>query len=57
MLPSEVENTDYTRQHSATEDKSQGLGEVKNTDDVWNRKRGTGDQLADLFIAMARPPA
>jgi Domain of Unknown Function with PDB structure (DUF3857)/Transglutaminase-like superfamily len=49
-----LENTDYTRQHSATEDKSQGLGEVKNTDDVWNRKRGTGDQLADLFIAMAR---
>ena len=43
-----LENTDYTRQHSATEDKSQGLGEVKNTDDVWTRKRGTGDQLADL---------
>jgi hypothetical protein len=49
-----LENTDYTRQHSATEDKSQGLGEVKNTDDVWNRKRGTGDQLANLFVAMAR---
>ena len=49
-----LENTDYTRQHSATEDKSQGLSEVHNTDDVWNRKRGTGDQLADLFVAMAR---
>jgi Domain of Unknown Function with PDB structure (DUF3857) len=49
-----LENTDYTRQHSATEDKAQGLGEVHNTDDIWNRKRGNGDQLADLFIAMAR---
>lgn len=49
-----LENTDYTRQHSSSEDKSQGLKDVHNTDDVWNRKRGSGDQLADLFVAMAR---
>jgi Domain of Unknown Function with PDB structure (DUF3857)/Transglutaminase-like superfamily len=49
-----LENTDYTRLHSSAEDKSQGLKDVHNTDDVWTRKRGSGDQLADLFVAMAR---
>ena len=49
-----LENTDYTREHSSAEDKSEGLKEVHNTDDVWNRKRGSGDQLADLFAAMVR---
>jgi hypothetical protein len=27
---------------------------VKSTDDVWERKRGTDDQIAQLFVAMAR---
>ena len=49
-----LENSDNTRAHSASEDKAQGLNVVRNTDDVWLRRRGTGDQLADLFIAMAR---
>ena len=49
-----LENTDYTRQHSHNEDKSEGLSEVHTTDDIWNRKRGSSDQIADLFVAMAR---
>ncbi len=49
-----LENTDLTREHSTSEDKSQGLGEVRTTDDIWTRKRGSGDQLAQLFVAMAR---
>ncbi len=49
-----LENTDLTREHSTSEDKSQGLGEVHTTDDIWNRKRGSGDQLAELFVALAR---
>ncbi len=49
-----LDNTDNTRAHSSQEDKAQGLGVVRTTDDVWTRKRGSGDQLADLFVAMAR---
>ena len=49
-----LENTVYTRERSRSEDHAQGLSEVKNTDDVWERKRGTDDQLTELFVAMAR---
>jgi transglutaminase-like putative cysteine protease len=49
-----MENTDYTRQHSTREDKAEGLRETKNTDDILARKRGSSDQLAELFLAMAR---
>jgi len=49
-----LDNTVYTRERSAAEEKSQGHGEVKSTDDIWERKRGTDDQLAQLFVAMAR---
>ncbi|HKO19969.1 MAG TPA: DUF3857 domain-containing protein, partial [Acidobacteriaceae bacterium] len=49
-----LDNTRFSRVRSASEDHSQGLGEVKNADDVWERKRGTDDQLAELFVAMAR---
>jgi len=50
----QLENTDFTRERTATEDKAQGLGEIHNTDDILERKRGTGDQLTELFVAMAR---
>jgi hypothetical protein len=49
-----LDNTSYDRARSAAEEKSQGLGEVKTTDDVWARKRGGDDQIAELFVAMAR---
>jgi hypothetical protein len=49
-----LDNTSYNRERSVAEDKAQGLGEVKNTDDVWERKRGSDDQIAELFVAMAR---
>ena len=50
----EMENTDFTHEHSAAEEKSQGLKEIRNTDDILARKRGDSDQLALLFVAMAR---
>jgi len=50
----QLENTRYTRQHSGAEEKAQGFKEVRTTDDVWTRKRGTDDQIAGLFVAMAR---
>jgi hypothetical protein len=49
-----LENTSYTRVHSNVEEKAQGFKEVRNTDDIWARKRGNNDQIADLFVAMAR---
>ena len=49
-----LENTDFTREHDRAEDKAAGLKEVHNTDDILERKRGSSDQLAELFIAMAR---
>ena len=49
-----LENTSYTRERSRSEEHAEGLNEVKNTDDVLERKRGTDDQLAQLFVAMAR---
>lgn len=50
----QLENTDFTREHSNAEEKAQGLKPVHSTDDVWDRKRGSSDQLSDLFVAMAR---
>jgi hypothetical protein len=50
----QIENTDFTRAHERAEDKAAGLREVHNTDDILERKRGSSDQLAELFIAMAR---
>jgi hypothetical protein len=49
-----LDNTSYTRARSTAEEKANKLGEVKNTDDIWERKRGGDDQLAALFVAMAR---
>jgi hypothetical protein len=48
------ENTDFTRQHSQQEDKAEGLHSLKTTDDVLARKRGASDEMAMLFVAMAR---
>ena len=49
-----LENTRYTRTHTSAEEKAQGFKEVKNSDDIWTRKRGSDDQLTGLFVSMAR---
>ena len=48
-----LENTDFTREHSAAENKAEGL-KIKTADDIWKAKRGSGDELARLFLALAR---
>lgn len=50
----QLENTDFTREHSNAEEKAEGNKPVRTTDDIWERKRGSSDQLSDLFVAMAR---
>jgi hypothetical protein len=48
-----LENTDFTRQHSAEENKAEGQ-KTKNAADIWDQKRGDGNEINRLFIAMAR---
>jgi hypothetical protein len=49
-----LDNSSYSRAHSAQEEKAQGFGPAKSTDDIWERKRGDDDEIAQLFVAMAR---
>jgi hypothetical protein len=48
-----LENTSFTREHSAAENKAEGL-RVKNADDIWQQKRGNNDEITRLFIALVR---
>jgi hypothetical protein len=48
-----IENARFTREHSAAEDKAQGL-RVRTAADIWAQKRGSDDEITRLFIAMAR---
>lgn len=49
----QLENTSFTREHSAEESKAEGL-KIKTAEDIWEQKRGNNDELTLLFIAMAR---
>ncbi len=49
-LVTTLENTDYTRKRSTQEEKA----EIKSADDVLRRKRGTSDQIAMTYVALAR---
>ena len=48
-----IENTSFTRMHSAQENRAEGL-KVKKAEDIWDQKRGTDDEITELFIAMVR---
>jgi hypothetical protein len=50
----QIDNTSYNRSRSAVEDKAHGLDAPKSTDDIWVRKRGNDDQIAQLFVALVR---
>jgi hypothetical protein len=48
-----LENTRFTREHTNAENKAAGL-RVKTAADIWEQKRGSDDEIARLFISMAR---
>jgi hypothetical protein len=48
-----LENTSFTREHSAEENKAEGL-RVKTAEDIWVQQRGSADEITRLFVAMAR---
>jgi hypothetical protein len=49
-----LENTRYTREHEAREDKAEGGGKVDSAADVLTHKRGNPEELTKLFVGMAR---
>lgn len=49
-----LENTDYTRRKSQVEMKEEGVKQIRSAEDVWNQKSGSGDEIALLYLAMAR---
>lgn len=48
-----LENTSFTRAHSAEENKAEGL-KVKTAEDIWAQQRGNDDEITRLFVAMVR---
>lgn len=49
-----LENTDFTREKSHAERKKEKLKDIKRAEDVWNQKGGGSDEIALLYVAMAR---
>ena len=53
-LTQTIDNTDFSRTHLKAEDKGEGLKETKSAEDVLKRKRGSSDQIAMTYVALAR---
>jgi hypothetical protein len=51
---STFENTDFTRERTHAEEKSQKLKEIGSAEDVLKRKRGNSWQITDTYVAFAR---
>lgn len=49
-----LDNTDFSRKKSEAERKAENIKDIKNAEDVWKQKSGTGDELALLYVSMAR---
>jgi transglutaminase-like putative cysteine protease len=49
-----LDNTRYSREHSNDENRAEGVKRIKSAADVLSLKRGSPDELAMLFLALAR---
>lgn len=49
-----LENTSFTREKSGAEIKKEKIRQIKDATDAWNQKRGSDDELALLYVALAR---
>ncbi len=49
-----LDNTDYSRRKGETELKQLKLKEARHADDTWKQKSGTSEDIALLYLAMAR---
>lgn len=49
-----LDNASFTREKSDAERKKEKLKEIKSAADVWQQKSGTANELALLYVALAR---
>ncbi len=49
-----LDNTTFTREKSEAERKTEKLKEIKVAEDVWKQKSGSANELALLYVALAR---
>jgi hypothetical protein len=49
-----LENTDFTRKKSEAERKKDKLKAIHNAEDVWKQQSGSADDIALLYVALAR---
>ena len=49
-----LDNTDFSRKKSEVERKAEKIKAIKNAEDVWKQKSGSSDEIAMLYVAMAR---
>jgi len=49
-----LDNTDFSRQKSKVERKKEKLKNIRHAEDVWKQQSGSGDDIALLYIALAR---
>jgi hypothetical protein len=49
-----LDNTDFSRTKSEAERKVEKLKPIKNAEDVWKQHAGSGDEIALLYVALAR---
>ncbi|MGA2350422.1 MAG: DUF3857 domain-containing protein [Terracidiphilus sp.] len=49
-----LENTRFTRKKSEAERKKEKLKEINKAEDVWKQQSGTDDEIALLYVALAR---
>jgi len=49
-----LDNTDFSRKKSEAELKAEKLKAIRNAEDVWAQKSGSSDDIALLYVALAR---
>jgi hypothetical protein len=49
-----LDNTDFSRKKSVVERKKEKLKDIHNAEDVWKQQSGSADDIALLYIALAR---
>jgi hypothetical protein len=49
-----LDNTDFTREKSSAERKNEKVKAIRNAEDVWLQKSGSSDDIALLYVALAR---
>jgi hypothetical protein len=49
-----LDNTDFSRKKSEAERRIEKLKPIKNAEDVWKQQSGSGDEMALLYVALAR---